>query len=104
MRAPGPGILNIGLFKNAAVTNIMRATPSIRAISRACAGSQLTDLQGGLRDNRALRDSQLRYGQEGQERSEEQTSELQSLMRISYAVFRLKKKTTTTQKTSHHTD
>src|SRR3546814_2604292 len=32
------------------------------------------------------------------ERSEEHTSELQSLMRISYAVFCLKKKTKTTQK------
>src|SRR3546814_9919078 len=31
-------------------------------------------------------------------RSEEHTSELQSLMRISYAVFCLKKKTTTTQR------
>src|SRR3546814_10603462 len=30
----------------------------------------------------------------GQQRSEEHTSELQSLMRISYAVFCLKKKTT----------
>src|SRR3546814_5917248 len=30
----------------------------------------------------------------GRQRSEEHTSELQSLMRISYAVFRLKKKTT----------
>src|SRR3546814_1261195 len=35
-------------------------------------------------------------GHEGQ-RSEEHTSELQSLMRISYAVFCLKKKKTTTQ-------
>src|SRR3546814_10354705 len=35
------------------------------------------------------------------ERSEEHTSELQSLMRISYAVFRLKKKTP--QHTPHHT-
>src|SRR3546814_5823686 len=34
-------------------------------------------------------------------RSEEHTSELQSLMRISYAVFCLKKKTETTHK--HHT-
>src|SRR3546814_10841574 len=32
---------------------------------------------------------------EGQQRSEEHTSELQSLMRISYAVFCLKKKTDT---------
>src|SRR3546814_2765213 len=35
----------------------------------------------------------------GVERSEEHTSELQSLMRISYAVFCLKKKNTNTQKT-----
>src|SRR3546814_10335510 len=34
-------------------------------------------------------------------RSEEHTSELQSLMRISYAVFCLKKKTNTYTKTSH---
>src|SRR3546814_2832154 len=41
-------------------------------------------------------------------RSEEHTSELQSLMRISYAVFCLKKKNTTTQTkiilTNHHTN
>src|SRR3546814_9528083 len=35
-------------------------------------------------------------------RSEEHTSELQSLMRISYAVFCLKKKTTTTKKSKHN--
>src|SRR3546814_3187807 len=35
------------------------------------------------------------------ERSEEHTSELQSLMRISYAVFCLKKKTNTNQNTAH---
>src|SRR3546814_1381285 len=35
-------------------------------------------------------------------RSEEHTSELQSLMRISYAVFCLKKKTQTTLKTIQH--
>src|SRR3546814_7512104 len=35
-------------------------------------------------------------------RSEEHTSELQSLMRISYAVFCLKKKKTKTQRTIHH--
>src|SRR3546814_4366188 len=37
----------------------------------------------------------------GQFRSEEHTSELQSLMRISYAVFCLKKKTTPTHNTTH---
>src|SRR3546814_6454459 len=35
-------------------------------------------------------------------RSEEHTSELQSLMRISYAVFCLKKKTDTKKKTNQH--
>src|SRR3546814_5471292 len=38
-------------------------------------------------------------GDGGQWRSEEHTSELQSLMRISYAVFCLKKKTTHTART-----
>src|SRR3546814_2321747 len=37
-------------------------------------------------------------GSQGGERSEEHTSELQSLMRISYAVFCLKKKKNTTNK------
>src|SRR3546814_4626154 len=36
-------------------------------------------------------------------RSEEHTSELQSLMRISYAVFCLKKKNTVTNTQPHHT-
>src|SRR3546814_5569439 len=36
-------------------------------------------------------------------RSEEHTSELQSLMRISYAVFCLKKKTNNTKSTNHNT-
>src|SRR3546814_4060444 len=36
----------------------------------------------------------------GKDRSEEHTSELQSLMRISYAVFCLKKKTISTKRTS----
>src|SRR3546814_9960186 len=38
-------------------------------------------------------------GREGQSRSEEHTSELQSLMRISYAVFCLKTKTIHNQRT-----
>src|SRR3546814_1786430 len=40
-----------------------------------------------------------RIGSLGMRRSEEHTSELQSLMRISYAVFCLKKKTPTTLQT-----
>src|SRR3546814_10695662 len=38
----------------------------------------------------------------GPQRSEEHTSELQSLMRISYAVFCLKKKNKKIQKPTHH--
>src|SRR3546814_2961198 len=45
-----------------------------------------------------------RWGQrDGMGRSEEHTSELQSLMRISYAVFCLKKKNTTIPRRTHHT-
>src|SRR3546814_3220290 len=45
-------------------------------------------------------------GEAGEEggRSEEHTSELQSLMRISYAVFCLKKKQTTVNKEDKHTN
>src|SRR3546814_8964225 len=56
----------------------------------------------GLRDRRT-RPAQLRRdapaGGGGDPRSEEHTSELQSLMRISYAVFCLKKKKKTQAKT-----
>src|SRR3546814_2947433 len=40
-------------------------------------------------------DRQFKIAEQDQDRSEEHTSELQSLMRISYAVFCLKKKTPT---------
>src|SRR3546814_2208608 len=43
----------------------------------------------------------LKYDEDKPARSEEHTSELQSLMRNSYAVFFLKKKTTQTQNTKH---
>src|SRR3546814_5191470 len=42
-----------------------------------------------------LADGAMRFAENEYRRSEEHTSELQSLMRISYAVFRLKKKTST---------
>src|SRR3546814_5719838 len=48
-----------------------------------------TFAHGGMRSWNSLRNS-------SRSRSEEHTSELQSLMRISYAVFCLKKKTETT--------
>src|SRR3546814_10609457 len=59
------------------------------------AASVLVD---GARRNRADRGDRAHLRrmaqQQGQARSEEHTSELQSLMRISYAVLRLKKKKT----------
>src|SRR3546814_3075484 len=45
-------------------------------------GDRLADLPGSI----------AQFAEQGLERSEEHTSELQSLMRISYAVFCLKKK------------
>src|SRR3546814_8374026 len=57
-------------------------------------------------DRRVDSEARLDVGADIQTRSEEHTSELQSLMRISYAVFCLKKKkyTTTTTRTNlpHH--
>src|SRR3546814_8214502 len=44
----------------------------------------------------------LRRGQRNDRRSEEHTSELQSLMRISYAVFCLKKKKTNINRTKRY--
>src|SRR3546814_10243750 len=68
-----------------------------------CDGPHDPDRRGRAEDPRAaarlFRARGLRGGhdrQRGRSRSEEHTSELQSLMRISYAVFCLKKKNTTT--------
>src|SRR3546814_2881145 len=52
-----------------------------------------------LRHNRCNgRNRRYRFAPKRHRRSEEHTSELQSLMRISYAVFCLKKKNTNTRK------
>src|SRR3546814_10816699 len=50
---------------------------------------------------RPVPDTHGNRGRTNQGRSEEHTSELQSLMRISYAVFCLKKKKKTKQKQTH---
>src|SRR3546814_6045785 len=52
--------------------------------------------EGGERPKAADCSHSRRNPDESRGRSEEHTSELQSLMRLSYAVFRLKKKTTKT--------
>src|SRR3546814_1745198 len=54
-------------------------------------GGHFVDQLGALRPARVLFDQRARY-RLGRPRSEEHTSELQSLMRTSYAVFCLKKK------------
>src|SRR3546814_1925740 len=61
-----------------------------------CAHLQTPDLLRLYASNRSVTDQQDLAG-----RSEEHTSELQSLMRISYAVFCLQKKTKNTIKTKH---
>src|SRR3546814_6921064 len=63
--------------------------PDVRAAREGARIELLNDPIAATLDGRALLDRAL-------DRSEEHTSELQSLMRISYAVFCLKKKTQTT--------
>src|SRR3546814_10286764 len=73
-----------------------RQTPPIRASSRRWADRRRTD--GACRSARGSRHdrrSRSRDWRAARRRSEEHTSELQSLMRISYAVFCLKKKNNT---------
>src|SRR3546814_8733392 len=55
-----------------------------------------------LNDSAARGENGDYIGDEGPRRSEEHTSELQSLMRISYAVFCLKKKTIKRQNNIQH--
>src|SRR3546814_13382072 len=65
------------------------ATPAVYA---AGSGSTQADIEARYK----LDVQRCNAGQTNQDRSEEHTSELQSLMRISYAVFCLKKTTTIT--------
>src|SRR3546814_2595734 len=77
------------LFRSAGVLRIGAAIGG--DAGRACRRAGKSRRGGGARDHQALRGSG--DGPAGGAcRSEEHTSELQSLMRISYAVFCLKKK------------
>src|SRR3546814_7103715 len=78
----------------------------VRALERGfgdAVNDRLADPLPGV-GNQQIVDSAIGAGEGGQldniDRSEEHTYELQSLMRISYAVFCLKKKKTTKDKTS----
>src|SRR3546814_8108184 len=68
---------------------------------RRCSGEPGGPVRVGL----ALASAERRLGdaEDHRDRSEEHTSELQSLMRISYAVFCLKKHITTPHEKPHHT-
>src|SRR3546814_6345169 len=77
-----------------------RATPFLDAIAERLgaldAGFRASgDFFAVLRDHELLEPFTLEVPLDDGSRSEEHTSELQSLMRISYAVFCLKKKKTT---------
>src|SRR3546814_3315603 len=80
-----------------------RASPSRRA-DPIDGGVRVQHGHRGVRGERARRDgigpAAAKAG--GERRSEEHTSELQSLMRISYAVFCLKKKTKAKEHTDEH--
>src|SRR3546814_4899255 len=72
----------------------------VRARSEQHAGKEKLELQGQEGRHRiieARRPGEQRNRHTAARRSEEHTSELQSLMRISYAVFCLKKKKTQTE-------
>src|SRR3546814_5319299 len=73
-------------------TTLFRSPGTARAVDAGIAGADL-ELHGHAVRHAGL---QLHLGvvaaEQGEPRSEEHTSELQSLMRISYAVFCLKKK------------
>src|SRR3546814_9127320 len=65
----------------------LRYFPLMPQIAARTTGEMIRELSSGLVQNR-------RQQGKHQQRSEEHTSELQSLMRLSYAVFCLKKKKT----------
>src|SRR3546814_4923429 len=74
------------------------ARPVCHAVSAKCWGRQRGwNAKRGERHAHRIRIGKARADNADEERSEEQTSELQSLMRISYAVFCLTKKTTKNQ-------
>src|SRR3546814_3068735 len=74
--------------------------------TRKGSGDKLTiaaGITGGDSDLLSVGRHGIFYDRQGNDRSEEHTSELQSLMRISYAVFCLKKKKEKQQIDTTHT-
>src|SRR3546814_2064203 len=84
-------------------TTLFRSGQDIRAAQpRRVAGHQQSAADDDPRAGAARHPLSDRGRGAGGKRSEEHTSELQSLMRISYAVFCLKKKKTKTYNTQKH--
>src|SRR3546814_6324479 len=73
------------LFRSQEATRLPRQKPGLREVSIHASAQEATPLGSGWPSRR-------RVSIHASARSEEHTSELQSLMRISYAVFCLKKK------------
>src|SRR3546814_5155493 len=87
-----------GKFNRFSLDDLMTAATAAGIAPPAPRKSSWDDLRGIVKGNGA------RFTIEEINRSEEHTSELQSLMRISYAVFCLKKKKKNTQITNCQTE
>src|SRR3546814_10432399 len=86
-------------------TNFNSGTPNDDRIHRPGRAAAPYPRQARRAHRRRARCRQLHYGARSfQARSEEHTSELQSLMRISYAVFCLKKKKQDINKTTYRSN
>src|SRR3546814_10381568 len=90
---PTGNALMLSYFAGGQYTGRMDARPSCGAVQTLRKGAGPLWAQAG--------DGTLVWNEASPDRSEEHTSELQSLMRISYAVFCLKKKKESINNTNH---
>src|SRR3546814_1494025 len=80
--------------------DVMRLAPELCPPSWERVGCQATDVWGRIDPDQPSNTIRCTFQNPSKGRSEEHTSELQSLMRISYAVFCLKKKKLNTNPTT----
>src|SRR3546814_6262605 len=94
----GPHFRDYHLMLDDHATQILATTDLIAERVRKTGNTTLRSI-GDISRRQTIKDNDAEYvSPQDMLRSEEHTSELQSLMRISYAVFCLKKKTNQTQK------